>query len=160
MIDAGGYLFDLDYLKKLAPDYKRNPSIVGNLFRLIALNSMTFVVTRNDFVEHDSVSSFKTYLNKLRWRVVINVHHSLVSQGWSQKVSSLPFKYRVKKNAFPLYAISVLWPILDGLRLSLGKRNLIFLLHPLLTWYVSFLIGYQYFLKFLGIKSKLSLYGD
>jgi hypothetical protein len=67
--------------------------------------------------------------------------------------------YRFKKYGFILYALLFIWPVYDGMYLTITRRKLVYLLHPVLTWYTMWLIGYYSLIKMVRLKIDIGYYG-
>ena len=63
-----------------------------------------------------------------------------------------------KKYLFVPYAIFFPLPLLHGIGLALSRRNVVYLLHPVLCLYVVFQIACQMGLKVMGIVPEFRSY--
>ncbi len=137
-----------------------NEKIIPLLFYKIVSKGGKVGMLKDHPVIHYSAENIRRYIRKLRWRVINNVHKpSYRVQGHVSIEEFLPNYLRMKKYLFPIYAISLVFPILDGIMLSIRHGKLVFILHPFFTLFITFNILFQYFLKLLGITPKLAAYG-
>lgn len=115
---------------------------------------------RNDYVRHYTKSDLHTYLNKLKFRVINNIN-DVNGSGYSSKVASgnSGSKLKYRKYLYPLYCLFLPLPVYDGIRMSLYYKDLSFLMHPFLAWYVLIEIVVNYGLKIIGKGEKNEQYG-
>lgn len=155
-IGDGGTVMDLDYLRANYP--KEVETIESSVLWDYMIRDTKYVgVIKNDLITHLSSADFKTYLKKLRFRVINNVH-SVEGSGYAYRAQTNK-KLNARKYLFPLYAILVPWPIYDGIQMALRMKNTVFLLHPIFVWYVIINIVFEYIKKFFGKKSVNKTYG-
>ena len=87
--------------------------------------------------------------------MINNIHYpEKAEQGFSGRDKNC----KGKKYLFPLYSLSFILPIADGVYMSITRKNLAFMLHPILSLYIVLYIIYQYIRKILGIPPKLKTY--
>lgn len=157
-VEMGG-MIDLNYFRKKFPQIKKDPMLIAHFLNLLVNQKNLVAVVKNDPIIHYSVDSFQKYLNKIAWRVRNNIYNKqgLALSGfegrqWSKSIS-------FKKYLFILYALTLIFPTLDAIYLSITRKDLIFLIHPILCVYTSFLIINYYLLNLFGIKPTLKTYG-
>lgn len=153
-----GVMIDLNYFKQIF-DINRESSAIAHLFHMMLIHGESkVIVSKNDPLDHYSSDSLKKYLPKLKWRIVNNVHYpEHAAQGFNGRVE-MSHTSVIRKYLFVPYTISTMCPILDGIYLSLTRHNTAFMLHPILCWYVTCYIGYQYVRKFLALTPALRTY--
>lgn len=106
---------------------------------------------------HYSSSSFKTFFRKMKFRVINNIYN-VSESGYASKAQN-NHNLNSRKYLFPLYSISLVFPLIDGVRMSIYYKHWIFLLHPIFALYVLGEIGIQYAGKILGKNKKNQSYG-
>ncbi len=157
---AGGSMIDLEYAKKKFTQIKKNPGLLAHLFYLITARGGLLALSKNDFTSHDSVSSLNKYLKKLSSRVKNNIFNTDMGKGgFTGRDNYQTSWYKWRRYLFIGYALSLFFPILDGIYLSLSRQKKIYLLHPILTWYTLGLISYFGMIKLLGVKVEVGHYG-
>jgi glycosyltransferase involved in cell wall biosynthesis len=157
---AGGSMIDLQYARKAFPQIKKNPGLLAHLFYLLNDHGSLLAISKNDFTCHNSVPNLTAYFKKIASRVKNNVFNTDMGQGgFGGRNNYQNSLYRFKKYAFILYALLFIWPVYDGLYLSITRRKLVYLLHLLLTWYTMWLIGYFNLIKIVRLKIDIGYYG-
>ena len=92
-----------------------------------------FAVMFNDPIMHYSAASFASVLRKISFRIKNNLAAKRGSSaGFANRVSSFPRWFVLKQALFPLYAASIVFPLLTGVRLALRRKRFVYLLHPVL----------------------------
>lgn len=159
-LSAGNTVRNFSLKNKYTDEYK-SKAIVPYLTALIVKDQGAFSVLKDDHIVHNSSDSAKRYINKLRWRVVGNLSYSKeAAMGFSNRVLHQPLKFRVKKYGFPLYAYSLIFPLVDSFVLVFKTRKLILFAHPLLSIYVANMIIFEVLKKAMSIQSNLKSYGE
>lgn len=112
---------------------------------------------KGDYVFHYTKSEFRTFLNKLKFRVINNVF-DVNGSGFAarEQVAKKPSR---KKYLYPLYCLSVILPAFDGVRMCLYYKKWIYLCHIFFSWYVLIQIIVQYSKKIIGKTSRNYQYG-
>lgn len=154
---AGGNMFDLEYVKSTFPLIKRNPTLIAHLFYLLKEKGKLLAITKRDAIIHDSSSSFHNYLEKISSRVKNNVFQlELGLGGYSGREQFQNSSLYFKKFLFPIYALSLLLPLVDSIYLSASKKRLFYLIHLPLSIYTVMLIAYFMILKVVGFRPKVT----
>ena len=149
-------IFDLDYIrKKYDKEMKEIEPAV--LWDTILRDSFYMGYFEKDYVIHLSKCDLKTYLKKLKFRVINNIHDVRWS-GYAARAKGDKILNN-RKYLFPFYCVSIIGPIFDGLRMAILHKNIVFLYHPLFAWYVFGVIVIQYFKKLCGKKEINISYG-
>ena len=156
--DGGGHCFDLEYLKKIGD--VNSPGTVSVVFPRMAQSTRKLAVVKNDYTLHFSTATMRGIINKINWRIVINVHECTGTEGFKQRQRLSPRRFATKKYLFMLYAASILGPMSDAIRLAWTKKSWAFLLHLPLTVYLAGFILYQYLLKVIHVRPALKSYGS
>lgn len=162
-IFCGGNFIEAEYFKNMLffhATEKEREYVLGHAFYLMLKDNNTkFIVTKNDPLVHYSVDSIKAYLPKLKWRIKNNIHFpEKAKSGITGRVKFQSKILKYKKILFLPYALTIICPLIEGFYFSVKRKNIIYLLHPLLTVYVAVQIIYQYVLKLLGKKQDFTSY--
>ena len=158
---SAGNTIDLEYFKKRFADRIKNVAIIPRTFYLITNEKPTVAVMKNDHIIHYSADSFKKFFNKIRWRVIVNIHYrNIPGTGFSNREEFQPLFFRLKKFLFPLYSFTVVVPLVDSIIKCFTRRAPILLMHMPLSVYTSAMIVYYYFLKAIKVKPILKSYGS
>lgn len=156
-----GTMADLKYIRSNFPGINKNLFIAPFLFYIINSKSVHIAITKNDNILHYSSDTFDKYLKKIRSRILNNVFGTpMGSGGFSGRDKFQPLWFRFKRYLFLPYSLSVIFPLIDSTALALTRKKAIYLIHPFLCIYTSFLIIYYYSLKMLQIKQNIKSYGS
>lgn len=160
-VEMGG-IIDLNYFKKTFPQIKKDPTQIAHFLYLLKTKKALIAITKNDPIIHYSVDSFKKYLGKISWRVRNNIYNKdkLALSGFEGRNKYQSYSDKFKKYLFIPYSLSIIFPTLDALYLSLTRKDLIFLIHPFLCIYTTYLIVYYSLLNLLGIEPIARVYGS
>ena len=107
-------------------------------------NKEEMAYVKNTGIYHLSVKDFSNLCQKLKRRV----YNSISTGSYAARDEYVSFKRKVRRYLFLLYSLSVLFPFIDGVKMSLKKREPYALIHPI----VSLIIAYYIFLNFMKIK--------
>ena len=156
-IGDSGVMMDLKYIHE---NYAREMTFenTATLFDMIIRDTGYVGCIKDDDHIHRSKSDFRTYIKKLKFRIVNNVNQ-VENVGYGARAQNSN-RLNMRKYAFPFYTISLILPIFDGIRMTKNYSSMVFLLHPFFTWYVLIEILHQYALKFLGKNKKIQTYGE
>ena len=156
-----GCLIDRAYVKKMFPDVFRKVWEHTHLFYLLNSKKASIAVMNDDVVLHDSAPTFSGYLKKIRSRVKSNLYSTKMGKaGFIGRERFFMGGKRIKKYLFIGYSLSVIFPLIDAVYLSLSRKKMIYLVHPFLCVYSVILIIYYYSLKTFGVKINLQGYGN
>lgn len=153
-----GTMIDREYFLQI-PNVCDDGSIMVHLFYIMLERGVkSIIVIKNDALVHYSVDSLKAYFPKLKWRICNNVHFQAMGEnGFNGRI-----KYQkgliYKKYLFVPYTISTIIPFLQGIYLTYTRKNSIYLMHPILCWYVLIQIMYQYGRKIFNVPQLLMSY--
>jgi glycosyltransferase involved in cell wall biosynthesis len=159
IVDGGAHFFNLDYFKKIADI--ENPGVILKIFNIMSQETRKLAIVKNDFVVHYSTTGLKNYIEKLKWRIIGNIHYNCESgRGafWAREKLQ-PGWFRFKKYLFIPFSFSVILPLYASIYLAVSKKQINFILHFPLTVYTAGYIIYQYFFKLINIKPQLKSYG-
>lgn len=98
-----------------------------------------------DNIYHYSKSDFFSYLRKVRFKIHFNLNGTN-ALGYAAKAESNN-RYSRRKWLFVLYAMSVVLPIIDSVRMAVSQHDPTFLLHFVYTYYVLVITGVEVVLK-------------
>ncbi len=131
--------------------FMNDPAEMVHLYyNMLETGHNRIIVSKNDPLEHYSADSLVSYLPKLRWRVINNVHFAeRANQGFKGRPKS--YKTLFMTYLFPLYSITFIFPLIEAIFLALSRRNSAYLLHPFLCIYVTIYIIWQYIRKILRV---------
>lgn len=157
---AAGNMIDLEYVKSTFPLINQNPGLIPLLFYLLKNKGKLLAVTKNDAIIHDSSASLHKYLKKISSRVKNNVFQTEMGKGgYMGREQFQNRSYNFRKFFFPIYAFSVLLPLIDSVYLSISKKRLSYLIHLPLSIYTAVFIIYFMTLKAMGLRPKIGMYG-
>jgi hypothetical protein len=146
---------DLRYIHENYSDIL-NDTLTATLYEKIVTDTgYTAFVEKDDDIHYSDVR-FKTYLAKLRFRIVNNIF-AVDGSGYSNR-AKINQGLNVRKYLFPLYTISLILPLIDGIRMSVNYKHWIFLFHPFFCFYVLLTIIVMYIEKIFGIKKENTSY--
>lgn len=101
----------------------------------------------NDNIYHYSKADIKSYLKKVRFKIHFNLFGSN-ALGYAVKAEN-DRRYSKRKWLFVLYAISIILPIIDSIKMAVSQRDITFLLHCVYTYYVLLIAGVEFINKML-----------
>lgn len=157
---AGGCMIDLVFVKRQFPEILKSPSLIPLIFYLLLDKASLLAVTKNDPTTHYSSASISKYLKKIRSRVEFNVFKTPMGMGgYTGRQIYEHKRTRFEKYLFIPYSLSIVFPTIDSIYLSVTRKETIFLIHPFLCLYTAFLIIYLTMIKVLGVEYKVRLYG-
>ena len=138
----------LDYIREQYPNEYCSIEFICNTYdRVIAQTEYCGVII-DDVIKHNCSSSLKTYLSKLKFRVINNLFHKDES-GFSAK-EYVSENLSKRKMLFCLYALCVPLVILDSIRLAVVYKNVTFMLHFIYLYYVCIQVLWYGAVKLFG----------
>ena len=147
--DGGTTTYDLNFLKQNYSNQMTNIEFVTAMSDNILNKSNNCLCIKGDDIFHRSKSQLRTYLKKIRFRIVNNVFMPTESGFSSRTVSKTN-----KKFLFPLYTLSFVLPLFDSIKMSIEYKNISMMLHIFYTYYTTTLIMLYMLLKIFGIKKQ------
>ena len=153
-----GTMINKEYFKDFPHVQEDGAALVHLFYEMLEKGDKSIILMKNDPLTHYSVDSLKAYLPKLKWRICNNVHFAEKGEmGFSGRT-----KYQkgvaLKKYLFIPYALTLIIPFVQGVGMAVSRRNSVYLLHPILSFYVAVQILYQYGLKVLGKTPEFTSY--
>lgn len=157
---AGGSVIDARVLKKIHPNTKTDFTLLPHYFYLLKTNYPELIVMKNDEILHYSSDTLGKYLKKIIWRVKNNIFFA--SMGRSGFVGRQEFnRYSsLKKYLFIPYSLSIVFPLADSLLLSATRKDIRYIIHLFLVFFISLAIIYFYIKKFFGVVPSLKSYDE
>lgn len=155
-IGDSGTVMDRDFIFRHYGD-KLETETTSILFDRIITDTHYVGYIDGDKHLHYTSASFKTFFHKLKFRIINNIYN-ISESGYAGKAQH-NCNLNERKYLFPIYSISLLFPLIDGVRMSIYYKHWIFLLHPIFALYVLGEIGFQYIGKILGKNKKNQFYG-
>lgn len=150
--DGGTTMLSLEYAKQVMPEKVKEESFAASGCQDIILATGLCGCIDHDIVLHYSKADIKSYLKKLRFRVLNNLYATKDS-GYAN-VSQQNKSLKRRKYLFMLYTISIILPILDSIRLSFRHKDATMLLHFFYLYVVVFYLVYFGFRKVLGFSDE------
>ena len=152
LADSGTCSYSLDYIKQKYPDeYDSIEFTCGTFSRIICDKGLCGCI-KGDNIKHNCNSEFRTYLRKLKFRVINNVFHKGES-GFSSHINKVAKKRTI---LFCVYSVIIPLPIIDSMRLAIKYRDISFLLHFIYLYYTCICILIAYTVRLFG-KSKTNI---
>ena len=140
--DGGTTTVDLDYARENWSEELSNIDFACSIVNKVLSETRECLCIKDDDVLHRSRSTLKTYLSKIKFRIINNVFAPNESGFSNRKISQSKKKY-----LFPLYTVSIILPIFDGIALSARHGKPSMMLHPLYCWYTTIQIAKYMTLK-------------
>ncbi len=162
-LTAGGSMFDSIYFRQNFPTAIRGPELLNHAFYLINSLSPLLAITKDDPIIHHPSGSLKNYLNKLSWRIKNNIYFkdTMGISGYSGREEyQIGLTNRLKKFMFIPYCLTILFPVVDSISLSVSRKDVKYLLHFPLSEYTAMLIIFHLVAKSFGIMPSLNTYGS
>lgn len=142
-----GTMINREYFIKI-PNVCEDGSILTHLFYLMLESGQNEVIcTKRDALVHYSVDSLKAYLPKLKWRICNNIHFQQMGQNGFSGRLKYQRNLKYKKYLYVIYTVSTVAPLFHGIEMAITRKNVVYVLHVFLCWYVLIQIMYQYLLK-------------
>ncbi len=157
---AGGGMVDRAYMLKNFPELKTKQYLLPHLLYLLLQKSTMLAITKHDPIIHYSSDTIKSYMHKLIWRIKNNIFFKKTTgiSGFSGRIGSNTLRVKLRKFLFIPYALSIIIPCIDAIRLIFSRKNIGYIIHVPLTFITAVLIIYFSFLKLFGIQMQLQNY--
>lgn len=157
LADSATSILSLDYMKEKYPDTYDTVEFICSAYDIIMDATGLCGCIKGDDIKHNCSSSFRTYLAKLKFRVINNLFHKGES-GFSSK-ERMNGRLRQRKVLFCFYALLIPLPVLDSIRLSIIYKNPTYLLHFVYLYYVCVQIAMLWLVKQRGGMRENAIYG-
>lgn len=112
----------------------------------------------NAGVYHYHVSGLGNFIKKYSWRARNNLSQQIKGMGLTNRTKFLTVSQKIRMYAFIPYAFTVILPILDAIRLTFKHKDMVMLLHILMTFVTASVITTEYIRNFLFKTQGLSTY--
>lgn len=111
-------------------------------------------------VYHYHVDGFKNFLQKYQWRIRNNFQQRYKGFGLVNREKYMSTKRKRRRMLFLLYSFSLLFPLIDALKLSIIYRDFVMLWHLPASMGLGILILLEYVRHVLKLPSTIStVYG-
>ncbi|MFK7873440.1 MAG: glycosyltransferase family A protein [Oligoflexales bacterium] len=157
---AAGSMINRKYFLDKNPELSRDPNLIPHLFYLLREHNQNIAILKDDPILHYSSDHFLNYLQKIRWRIVNNIHnHSeLASAGFTGRNSYENSWLKWKKYLYIPYAFSIILPIVTSFYFIWTRKNFGYIQHIPLTLYTASHIVIEMLKKIFQFKSPLKSY--
>jgi len=156
--DSGTTTLDFEYLRKHFMNRFDEPSFIAVKFDEVARNSGCYAIIEGDTINHYTSIHFKTYLKKIKFRVVNNLNPANNISGYAARTKANR-KLNSRKYLYLLYCLFIPFVVYDSISLTIRKKSFVFMLHFIFVYYVLIQICYYSFLKVIGVNSTNANYG-
>jgi glycosyltransferase involved in cell wall biosynthesis len=103
-------------------------------------------------IYHYHVTGFKEFTHKYTWRIRNNLHQKVKGMGLVNRQKYLNGKRRLRQVLFPLYSISLIFPLIDTLHLYKYYKDKVVFWHMPACLILSLIMAKELFLFSIGIK--------
>lgn len=156
--DGWWHFFDLDYLKSIINI--NDISIASQIFTVMVQQTHCLWFIKDDYIEHYSTPSITSYIKKIDRRIINNIHHSNTKTVWfSNRESSYSRWFKHKKLLFPLYTISIIYPLIDSITMIIRNKKIFYIIHLYFTFYTMYKICIEIGKKIFWFTTQITTYG-
>lgn len=159
---AAGSMVDKIFMQKHFPATMKKPELIPHFFYLMQKSFPTIAITKQDALIHYSSDTLAKYLNKLRWRIKNNIYHvkDMGQSGFRgrEKYGSMVARY--KKFLYLPYVYTLIFCLLDAVKLSITRKDMRYFLHIPLSFFTANQILYHGINKILGSSPRLKSYDE
>ena len=155
--DGATTMLDMDYVRERFADTYTSITFACISFLETVQACGWYGCIEGDDVLHHSTCSLKVYLSKLRFRVINNLWHQEES-GFTAR-AKINRKLARRKMLFPLYAVTIILPLLDSIKMAVRHKDATMLLHFFYVQYVFFYTAWCMMLKGFGKQKTNKTYG-
>jgi len=155
--DGATTMLDMDFVRERFVNELSSVTFACTCFLETVQATGWYGCIDGDDVLHHSVCSLKVYLSKLRFRIINNIWYQEES-GYSARAKTNRRLAR-RKLLFPLYALTVILPLFDSVRMTARHKDATMLLHMFYVEYVLLYAAWCMALKKLGKKKTNKAYG-
>jgi glycosyltransferase involved in cell wall biosynthesis len=134
-------IVDREFLMKNSPQIMNNPGLIPHFFNLLIAKGSYIGITKYDPLLHYSADTPKKYLGKITSRIVNNIY-TPAKEGFNGRGEFDSGLRKYKRYLFVPYSLSIVFPAIDALWLSITRGNLGYLIHIPLCLYTSIQILY------------------
>jgi len=119
-----------EVFEKILVQERRDHDDVAPFVEMMKLGKVAYVPTG---IIHLHVTGFKQMLRKYRQRI-LNVFNKQSYGVRREKMSGLR---KFKELLWPLYSLTIVWPLIDAFREAFEDRDLAWLLHPIVCLFLT-----------------------
>lgn len=157
--DGGTTIFDLEWVKAQFPDRWKQLDFACSITAHICAETGCCGCIPGDDIIHYARASFLVYLSKLRFRVINNIFSPKESGYSARTQSKAAAKLSERKYWFVIYALTIIGPLWDSVRLAVKYHDVTMLLHGFYVYYVCTCIAINLGKKLMGRQAKSQSYG-
>lgn len=110
-------------------------------------------------VYHYHVKGVGDFIRKYSWRVRNNLTQKVKGMGLVNRQKYLNLSRRIRQILFIPYSLSLIFPIIDTIKLLRFYRDIVFLWHPFACLTLSLVILKEGFLFLTGFSKQVGTYG-
>lgn len=153
-------IIDGDFFKKTFPGLAKKYHLIPHLVQLMRSSYPYIAILKNDVLLHYSSDDFRTYMQKILWRVKNNIFYTdtIGASGFTGRQEFGLFQMTLKKYLFIPYALTLVLPVLDAFYLMTTRKDASYAIHVPLAVLTAFFILYFMALKTFGIRPALMSY--
>lgn len=152
--DGGSTMVNLQKAREIYGDKVTSQEFATSIFIQMVNATHKVGIIPGDNITHYSTASFQSFLKKLRFRIHINLN-DVEKSGYESRARYCK-KLRQRKLLFVLYALSVIGPVWDSIRLSVRYRRPSFILHFVYTYYICVVACAEVVMKRIGVSGQYS----
>ena len=156
--DGGAVTIDYEYLTANFSDRLADPVFSSTVFNEIVKKTGRFGIVENDSINHYTTVLYKTYFNKLKFRIILNLNPKDEPFGYTAR-AHMNKKLRNRRYFFLLYCLFPPAVLTDSIVMSIRKRCSVFLCHFVFVYYVFFQAVWCTLKKAVGINLSVNNYG-
>ena len=109
-------------------------------------------------IYHYHVTSVNNFINKYRWRVRNNLRQDISGMGLVNRLQYFNTERKIRIFLFLPYALTLIGPFLDTLRLIIKYKDAVLLWHPLATFLIATIILWEHCAHLVHKNQKLGTY--
>jgi glycosyltransferase involved in cell wall biosynthesis len=153
-------MIDGNFFKATFPEIKKKYHLIPHLLHLLRSSYPYIAILKHDVLIHYSSDNFQKYIQKILWRVKNNIFYvaTIGASGFTGRQDFDERSVHFKKYFFILYALTLIFPVIDALYLMISRRDASYIVHIPFTFLTAIFIVYYVLLRFLGMKPLLMSY--
>lgn len=109
-------------------------------------------------IYHYHVSSLSNFINKYRWRVRNNLQQEITGMGIVNRLRYYNTARRLRLCLFFPYALTLVGPIIDTVRLIAKHKDPVMLWHPITTFLIAAIILWEHVVHVFGRHQSVGTY--
>ncbi|MCX4375135.1 MAG: glycosyltransferase [Lachnospiraceae bacterium] len=152
--DGGCTMINLNKAKAVYGDKITSQEFATSIFIQMVNATHKVGIIPEDNIVHYSTASLKSFLKKLQFRVHINLND--VEKSGYESRARYNKKLQRRKVLFVLYALTIIGPVWDSLRLSVLYKRPSILLHFFYTYYICVIACAEIIMKKIGVSGEYS----